>query len=100
MWARFKISNLLARYRASRNRATTVRYMFPAILGAAALLGALSISATDNSFVLLEPDVQTVESGELFEVEVITSAHTPVNAVDVTVQFPKDKVEVFSVDRG
>jgi hypothetical protein len=74
--------------------------MFPAMLGAAALLGALSISATENSFVLLETDVQAVESGELFEVQVLTSAHTPVNAVDITVQFPKDKLEVFSVDRG
>jgi len=100
MWARSTITRIMTRYRASRDRATTVRYMFPAVLGAAALLGALSISSTNNSFVLLETDVQAVESGELFEVQVVTSAHTPVNAVDITVQFPKDKLEVFSVDRG
>jgi len=97
---RARIKRLLVRFRARRDRATTVRYMFPAVLGAAALLGAVTISATNNSFVTLETDVQAVESGELFEVTVLTSAHTPVNAVDITVGFPKDKLEVFSVDRG
>jgi len=74
--------------------------MFPAVLGAAAILGALSISATSNTFVILETDKLTIESGKLFEVQVLVSAHTPVNAVDLTVSFPKDKLEVFSVDRG
>jgi len=100
MNVRARIKQLLTHFRASRDRATTVRYMFPAVLGAAALLGALSISATDDSFITLETDVQAVESGQLFEVEVLTSAHTPVNAVDITVEFPEDKLDVFSVDRG
>ena len=97
-WSR--IMNLFTRYRVSRDRATTVRYMFPAVLGAVAIMGALSISATSNSFVILQTEIQAVESGELFEMKILTSAHTPVNAVDITVQFPKDKLEVFSVDRG
>jgi len=97
---RSQITAKYRHYRANRDRATTVRYMFPAVLGFATLLGALSLSATSNSFVLLETNVQAIESGELFEVRVLTSAHVPVNAVDITVKFPKDKLEVFSVDRG
>jgi hypothetical protein len=74
--------------------------MFPAVLGAAALLSAVTLSAIDNSFVVLESDVQAVEVGDIFSVQVFSSAHVPVNAVDITVSFPSDKVEVFGVDRG
>jgi len=74
--------------------------MFPAVLGMAGVLAAMSISAVSSSFVVLESNVQTVKTGELFEVIIKASVHTPVNAVDLKVNFPKDKLQVFSVDRG
>ena len=97
---RSRYSSWLTRYRVTRDRATTVRYMFPAVLGAAALLASLSLSGINGSYVSLETDRQAVKSGDLFEITVLTSADTPVNAVDITVLFPDDKLEVFSVDRG
>lgn len=100
MSLRANVSNILERYKVSRNRTATVRYMFPAALGVVALLGAMSLSAVDSSFVLLETDVQAVASDELFEIAVLASAHTPVNAVDITLAFPPEKLEVFSIDRG
>jgi len=100
MQLRARISRLLTKYRAQRTGTTTVKYMFPALLGAATLMGALSLSATQSSFITLETQTQAVEVGTLFEVQVLASAHTPVNAVDITLNFPQDKLEVFSVDRG
>lgn len=87
-------------YRSRRESTATVRYMFPALLGTVLLLGATAVSSIDGSYVYLESNKQTVEVGELVSVEVGVSAHTPINAVDIIVNFPADKVEVFSVDRG
>ena len=77
-----------------------MRYMFPAMLGTVLLLTASTNSGISESYVFLSSDARTVEVGEIVSVEVGVSAHTPINAVDITVDFPADKVEVFSVDRG
>ncbi len=87
-------------YRSKRVSSATVKYMFPAVLGTVLLLGATTITSTSKSYVYLTPDVRTVEVGQILTLQVGVSAHAPVNAVDITVVFPPDKVEVFSVDRG
>ena len=95
-----RISTWIHWFGSKRTRSRTVRYMFPALLGTATLLGATALTAVNNSFVVLESSEQIVEVGDLFEVTVVASAHTPVNAVDILVSFPADSVEVFGVDRG
>jgi hypothetical protein len=87
-------------YRSKRVSSATVKYMFPAVLGTMLLLGASNITSVDQSYVYLSSDSRTVEVGQMLILEVAVSAHTPINAVDITVVFPPDKVEVFSVDRG
>lgn len=90
-------------YKAYRHKTTasyTVKYMFPALLGSVLLLSANSITSIDQSYVYLSSDIRTVEVGELVSVEVGVSAHTPINAVDITIDYPADMVEVFSIDRG
>lgn len=78
----------------------TVRYMFPMVVGIAALLGAQLISSVDSSYVRLEIDKQAVKTSERFTVDVYAYAHVPVNAVDVTLNFDGKKVKVKEVDRG
>ncbi|MFT5831713.1 MAG: hypothetical protein ACI9SY_000081 [Candidatus Paceibacteria bacterium] len=95
-WIRAKVKA----YRDKRVSSATVKYMFPAMLGTVLLLGASTISSVDRSYVYLSSDSRTIEVGQILTVEVGVSAHTPINAVDITVVFPPDKVEVFSVDRG
>lgn len=94
------IARKIKAYRQRREVSATIRYMFPAVLGTVLLLGASTISGVSESYVYLSSDQATVEVGDLFVVEVGVSAHAPINAVDITVNFPADKVEVFSVDRG
>jgi len=79
----------------------TIKYMFPALLTSVAAysLFALSGSAT-GSTVVLESDPQTVEVGSAFEVVVYADVTTPVNAVDISLVFPEEKLEVLGVDRG
>ena len=90
----------LRSYRAHRVSSHTVKYMFPAFLGALVLLGAATITGVKGTYVYLQTTQRTVEAGAVFSVQVGVSASTPVNAVDILIDFPSDKVEVFSVDRG
>lgn len=74
--------------------------MFPALVTFAALLGAASISSIDSSYVRLESSQSSIEAGERFTIHVYARAHVPVNAVDITLVFDDDTVEVVEVDRG
>ena len=74
--------------------------MFPLAIGFAAILGAQLITSTESSYIRLEVSKQTVQTDDVFAVDVYAYAHVPVNAVDVTLRFDGDKVEVIQVDRG
>lgn len=74
--------------------------MFPLAIGFAAILGAQLVSSTESSYIRLEVSEQAVETNDLFAVDVYAYAHVAVNAVDVTLNFDADKVDVVQVDRG
>lgn len=80
-------------------RSTTVKTMF-SFMSIALLLGAAIISGTDVSYVKLQSEKSMVQEGDRFALDVFAYAHVPVNAVDVTLSFDKDAVEVLGVDRG
>jgi hypothetical protein len=83
-----------------RSRNGTVRFMFPALISFAAILGAAAITSEDVSYVRLETSDATIEAGKPFSVDVFAYAHVPVNAVDITLQFDSSSVEVTGVDTG
>lgn len=83
-----------------RSRNGTVRFMFPALISFAAILGAAAITSEDVSYVRLETSDATIEAGKPFSVDVFAYAHVPVNAVDITLQFDPSSVEVTGVDTG
>lgn len=74
--------------------------MFPALISFAAVLGAAVITSEDISYVRVQASDSTVEAGKPFSVDVFAYAHVPVNAVDITLNFDKDNVEVTGVDTG
>lgn len=80
-------------------KGSTVRFMFPVILGFAVVLGANTISS-QTSYIKLEADKTTIQSGDRFSLNVYAYAHVPVNAVDVTLRFNPSNVEVLGVDKG
>ncbi len=79
---------------------TSVRYMFPVVIGGLAFLAASVITSGDVSYIRLESSVKTIEAGERFSLSVYAYAHVPVNAVDITLQFDPRSVQVLGVDRG
>jgi len=96
--------NLLARlwqkmFPTAAQQKPTVKYMFPLVFGFVAVLAA-SIVSSEASYVKLVPSTTVVLQGERFQIEVYASAHVPVNALDVTIDFAPDKVEIISVDKA
>ena len=92
------IQNFFAPYRPNKSR--TVRFAFPLLFAVSALLGAAVIDSENQSYIHIEISDSTVKEGEVFSIDVYVSAHTPINAVDLAVDFPKDQVEVTGIDVG
>ncbi len=78
---------------------TTVKYMFPLVLSFVAILSA-SVISSEKSYVRLLPSQTAVMQGERFSIDVYASAHVPVNAIDITINFSSDKVDIISVDKA
>ncbi len=92
------IQSIIAPYRPNKSR--TVRFAFPLFFGIAALLGAAVIDSETQSFIHIESSKNSVREGENFQIAVYASAHLPVNAVDIALDFPADQIEVTGIDVG
>ena len=77
----------------------TVKTMF-SLLSIALLLGAAAISGGDVSYIRLQTDASTVKAGDRFSIDVYAYASVPVNAVDVTLEFEQESVDVLNIDKG
>jgi hypothetical protein len=81
-------------------RVFPVRHMFPALLVVAGMMTASVVSMVDRSYIKLQTPQTTIEAGKSFSVEVYAYAHKPVNAVDITIQYDAEAVEVTGIDKG
>lgn len=77
-----------------------VRYMFPFMVGLAAFLGATALNSVSYSYIRITPSVTSLQAGDRFSVDIFANAHVPVNAVDISLSFSSDAVEVTGVDTG
>lgn len=83
------------------NRSRTVTYAFPFIAIVAVIAGTFAaVISNDESYIKIESSAGSVRAGETFFVTVSAVAHTPVNAVDISVTFPRSQMEVLGVDTG
>ncbi len=79
----------------------TVRYAFHATLfSLLAVLSLASVSGEQESYISIETSPQTVAEGEVALITVKATAHTPVNAVDIVIDYPEHQLEVTGIDIG
>lgn len=78
----------------------TVHYAFSMLFFVAAAVGMASVVGSKASYITLTTPNPLVEAGETFSVKVAAFAHTPVNALNLTITFPPEMVEILGVDRG
>ncbi len=78
----------------------TVRYAFPLVVLATFFASLASVITQDTSFITIETSPSTVAEGDLFYIEVKATAHTAVNAVDIVLSYPEDKISIDNIDIG
>jgi hypothetical protein len=77
-----------------------VRYAFPLVFAVAALLGAAAVITSGKSYIHIESSMSSLHAGEIFQIEVYAYAHVAVNAVDISLEFPKEQIEIQGIDTG
>lgn len=82
------------------NKSATVRFAFPMAFVVVAALSVAAVITETESYVRLESSTANIKKGEIFWINVYAFAHTPVNAVDISLSFPQSKVEVTGIDTG
>lgn len=82
------------------HRSRTVHLAFPLVFVAATFLGAAALLHKDTSYIRIESSKNQVSAGENFKIKVFVGAHVPVNAIDIRLKYPKDKVTINNIDIG
>lgn len=83
-----------------KNNSATVKYAFPMIFAFAALLGATSLLSDAKSYIHLESSMNSLVAGDTFQIKVYVSTQVPVNAVDISLLFPKNQISILGIDTG
>ncbi len=78
----------------------TVRFAFPFLAVTALFAGLAAVTTQNASYIAITTEPSSVKEGELFMIEVSAYAHTPVNAVDITLTYPKEQMVVEGIDTG
>jgi hypothetical protein len=80
-------------------RSSTVRLTFPMLTVALAFFGA-AVLLEDKSYITISSSVESVSEGDAFFLTVAAVAHTPVNTVDIVIEYPEERMDIESVDTG
>lgn len=81
-------------------RFMTVRYAFPLVIVTTLVASIASVIPDSTSYVLIRTDATTVAKDQQFFIDVIAKAHVPVNAIDLTISYPENKMTIESIDTG
>ena len=82
------------------NQSPTVRLAFPLMFVTVAFLGAQAILSTESSYIVVEPSTNSLKAGEPFSLNIYVNAHTPINAVNLEIDFPEDQMTVTGIATG
>lgn len=78
----------------------TIRYAFPFVFITALIAGLASVVTENNSYVTVRTNLEQVDTDTEFFIDVSVTAHVPVNAVDIVVSYPDDRIRIEGIDTG
>ncbi len=84
----------------SRTTSTTVRYVFSTALVASLFAGLAAVISGGSSYVSIVTTPSSVKEGDNIMIEVLATAHTPVNAIDITLAYQTSKLKIEGIDTG
>ncbi len=59
-----------------------------------------SVISENESYITIRTTADTVAQDKLFYIEVLATTHVPVNALDLVIAYPQDKMVVDGIDTG
>jgi hypothetical protein len=77
-----------------------VRYAFPLVIITALFAGLASVVTENGSYVTIRTNATSVTRDQQFIVVVLVTAHVPVNAVDLVISYPSERIRIDSIDTG
>lgn len=78
----------------------TVRYAFPVVILASIFAGLASVITENSSYVTMSTSETSVTRDQEFFVDVRATTHVAVNALDLVITYPEDKIAVLGIDTG
>lgn len=78
----------------------TVKYAFPLVIISALFASLASVISENSSYITIRTSETSVSRDQEFFVDVSVTAHVPVNAVDLVLAYPEDKLKVLGIDTG
>jgi hypothetical protein len=84
----------------SNKQYDTVRYAFPLVVIAALFAGLATVVTQSSSYVTIRTDAKTIAANEQFYIEVLATANTPVNAINLVLSYPDTRMVVDGIDTG
>ena len=79
---------------------STVRYAFSFLFVFAAIASIAAVATTNGSYIKTVSSAAAVEVDTKFALDVYVYADAPINAVDISLLYPSDQVEVLGIDKG
>lgn len=79
---------------------STIRYAFPLVLFATLFASLASVVSESESYITIKTDTETITQGGFFYIDVRIAAHTPINAVDLSITYPDNQIVIDSIDTG
>lgn len=83
-----------------KNDISTIHYAFPIVLFAALFASLASVISENDTYITIKTDTKSIAEGSSFFIDVLISAHVPINAVDLTIAYPEDQIDIESIDTG
>lgn len=87
-------------FRKSNHAYRTVRYAFPLFFISAIIASLAAVATQDSSYVSITTTSNKVTEGEQFYIDVKVTAHIPVNAVDLMLEYPESQMSIEGIDTG
>lgn len=78
----------------------TVKYAFPVVVLATLLASLASVISENSSYISITATETAVTRDQEFFIDISVTAHVPVNAVDLVLVYPDDKLSVLGIDTG
>lgn len=83
-----------------KKRSDTIRYAFPIVLLSTLFVGLAAVITHNISYITISTSATSVAENDTFSINVVATVHVPVNAVDLVISYPENRIAIDGIDTG